>query len=480
MKNSKYDKTQAAHTPVSRRGFLGASTAAVALQPTLSQAADQPTLLSYTERLSYAADDLLRLHISSSSKQVDVDVIRVGAERQTVWTRKNVAALFYPTPKDASAHGCRWPVALELEIPREWRSGYYEIETTAEAGVSSRAYFILRSSEPGHDSRILMQLTTNTDNAYNNFGGQSIYSFNSVDGKQGRRVSFQRPMPASTIRAWEVPFIRWAEANGYQLDYAANNDLEVRPEILKHYRLVLSVGHDEYWSTPMRDNLEAFIAEGGNVAFFSGNVCCWQIRNEKDGAEMVCYKEAIQDDPIYNPDGPNPTLSTLWSHHLLKRPENQLTGVGVVHGGFHRSHGQYMDGSGAYTVHRPDHWVFAGTKLTAGQEFGGQHTILGYECDGCEFELQDGLPVPTGRDGTPTDFEILATGPAKWGPEETLSWYDRWPTDQSGAGCLGLYTKPDGGTVFTAATTDWPHGLDGPADPIVDRITRNVLDRLLV
>ena len=39
---------------------------------------------------------------------------------------------------------------------------------------------------------------------------------------------------------------------------------------------------------------------------------------------------------------------------------------------------------------------------------------------------------------------------------------------------MGLYTR--GGTVFTAGTTDWSHGLKG--DAAVARITGNVLDRL--
>jgi hypothetical protein len=41
---------------------------------------------------------------------------------------------------------------------------------------------------------------------------------------------------------------------------------------------------------------------------------------------------------------------------------------------------------------------------------------------------------------------------------------------------MGSFTR--GGTVFSAGTTDWSHGLDGH-DPVVERITRNVLDRLL-
>jgi len=48
---------------------------------------------------------------------------------------------------------------------------------------------------------------------------------------------------------------------------------------------------------------------------------------------------------------------------------------------------------------------------------------------------------------------------------------------QPGAAVMGIYTR--GGTVFTSGTTDWAHGLRG-ADPHVERITRNILDRLSI
>ena len=66
-----------------------------------------------------------------------------------------------------------------------------------------------------------------------------------------------------------------------------------------------------------------------------------------------------------------------------------------------------------HTVHRPDHWLLTGTGLKRGDRFGDKDTVVGYECDGCEMELKDGLPVPTGRDGTPKDFVILASCPAR-------------------------------------------------------------------
>jgi hypothetical protein len=257
------------------------------------------------------------------------------------------------------------------------------------------------------------------------------------------------------------------------LDYAVNSDLEFHPELLKSYRLVLSVGHDEYWSASMRDHLEEFIADGGNVAFFSGNTCCWQVRSEEDGRALVCYKQSYNQDPIYQ-TGDHRLLSTVWSHHLVGRPENQLTGVGFLWGGYHRSHGQFMDGPGAFTVHRPDHWVFKATGLKRGDPFGGKDTIVGYECDGCEIRTEDGLPVPTHQDGTPQSFVILGTCPARWHPGDCY-WYERFAKGRTGAAVMGVYTR--GGTVFTTGTTDWSHGLRGK-DPVVEQTTRNVLDRL--
>ena len=338
--------------------------------------------------------------------------------------------------------------------------------------AESNAFFVVRAAQPGRDARILLQLATNTYNAYNNWGGTSVYAYHGRNKVQGRRVSIHRPQ-ASQYSNWERPFVAWAESNGLALDFATNNDLEFRPDLLKTYKLVLSVGHDEYWSTPMRDAAEAYIGAGGNFVFFSGNTCCWQIRNEEGGNAFTCWKQAFKEDPLFAGGDPK-LLSTLWSHHLVARPENQLTGTGFLWGGYHRSHGQLMNGSGAFTVRRPEHWIFNGSGLKSGEEFGGKDTIVGYECDGCEIEWRDGLPFPTGRDGTPKNFEILGTAPAIWHPDD-CEWYERWEKGRQGNAVFGTYTR--GGTVVSTGTTDWAHGLRGN-DPAVVRITRNILEKL--
>jgi len=448
--------------------------------PAFLFAADGPTkavVEGYTDRLSYLPGETVSLQVSSSTPSFSIEVAREGAKREVVATRTGIPGRFLSTPADASARGCRWPSAYSFEIPANWRSGYYSVTlksegTDAAQSAKSEAFFVVRSAEPGKQTSILLQLSTNTYNAYNNWGGYSLYAYNGRDKVQGRRVSFDRP-PSSQYRTWELPFVSWAESNGYVLDFAVNSDLEFHPEILSKYKLILSVGHDEYWSTPMRDHLEAYIAGGGNVAFFSGNSICWQVRSEDHGRALVCWKQSFKDDPLYRSEG-NPLLSTLWSHHLLKRPENTLTGVGFLYGGYHKSHGQFMDGSGSFSVHMPDHWLFAGTGLKAGDAFGAKDTIVGYECDGCEFTIKDGKPEPTHRDGTPDSFVILATAEARWHPDD-CEWYERWEKGRLGHAVLGTYTK--GGTVVTAGSTDWAHGLRGK-DPAVERITKNVLDRL--
>ena len=118
-------------------------------------------------------------------------------------------------------------------------------------------------------------------------------SMSASDKAEARKYALQ----GSLFNNWEQPFVAWAERNGIALEYAANSDLELYPGLLAAYRLVLSVGHDEYWSAPMRDNLEQFIGAGGNVAFFSGNTCCWQVRSEDGGMALTSWKQNFGQDP---------------------------------------------------------------------------------------------------------------------------------------------------------------------------------------
>ena len=267
--------------------------------------AADPFIQGYPGQRSHVAGEAATFHLSSNLEKVNLKIARVGSEREVVWRGKEIHVAEQPVPAHASSHGCDWPISVTVEIPGDWRSGCYEATASSGGTQGNPMFFVVRSSNPGRDAKILLQLSTNTYNAYNAWGGYSLYTYwgsahwnmkHEPGDVLGRRVSFQRPF-GGVDRNWELPFIQWAERNGYKIDYAINSDLEFHPEMLKHYKLVLSVGHDEYWSAPMRDNLEAYIAQGGNVAFFSGNTCCWQVRSEDNGNDLVCWKEAFKQDP---------------------------------------------------------------------------------------------------------------------------------------------------------------------------------------
>jgi hypothetical protein len=501
------------------------------------------TVTGYCWPPSIAPGGAVALHLSSAGgRPVQVEIARIGATRDVVWS-DTVPAGDHPTPRHAFSQGCDWPAAASVTSGNDWRSGYYEVELTIDVDGKLRrehAFFVVRPSatpDQGPTNTILLALATNTWYAYNDFGGRNLYTGATTSALQrpmsrgylykppgaGRRVTVTNP-PDPDMNAhvgylqrnrlsgyagsagwpdWEMPFLQWAERNGYGIDVCTNADLEDHPSLLRGKRLFLSVGHDEYWSGPMRDTVEEFIAAGGNAAFFSGNTSFWQVRLEDhtDGgpaASMVGYKGQLKNDPVFDTDRIG-ELTSIWSDHLIGRPENQMTGVSFVRGGYHRIGKRVTNGAGGYTVHRPDHWMFEGTGIGYGDVLGAAATIVGYECDGCDFTYRDGLPYPTHSDGTPATFEILGTAPAAHFTRTTATRPPR-PEDPSevefiaarafgtrdaeaverisyGHAVLGCYTSPGGGTVITSGSTDWAHGLAG-RDAQVERITANILDRL--
>ncbi|MGH9206136.1 MAG: N,N-dimethylformamidase beta subunit family domain-containing protein, partial [Acidimicrobiales bacterium] len=268
------------------------------------------------------------------------------------------------------------------------------------------------------------------------------------------------------------------------------------PGTLDGRRLMLSVGHDEYWTWTMRDAVAEFAASGGHVAFLSGNTACWQVRLEEDGRTMVGYKDQFAHDPVVGTKKEQ-LVTSLWSDSMVGRPENEMTGVTFSRGGYHRIGQNVARGAGGYTVYRPAHWVFEGTGVGYGDLIGAEAVTVGYECDGCALTFSDGLPKPTGADGTPAEFQILALAPAEHFnrsnalrpvPDTSLSEVEFFaervlgnhePASiarlSHGHAVMGVHEP--GGTVFTSGTTEWVWGVAN-ADPVIERITRNLLERL--
>jgi len=79
----------------------------------------------YTDGLSCRAGDQVGFHISTSAAEYSVEIIRLGAQREKVWSQEGLKGVEHPVPANASSHGCGWPVAFSLQVPETWRSGYY-------------------------------------------------------------------------------------------------------------------------------------------------------------------------------------------------------------------------------------------------------------------------------------------------------------------------------------------------------------------
>jgi len=508
----------------------------------------------YFDQSSYEPGDPITLHCGATlprpsgrvepagtALMFDIEVARLGVNREVVHRVEGLSAEPHPIPANAAGAGAGWPGTLEFTAGN-WPSGWYETVIRAVRPdatlAASHAGFVLRAPSGHPTSPMLLELSYNTWNAYNDWGRSNLYT-------GGTAVSFRRPMArgfldrpeplehrnANTARepdlggdawllharsegisswsacagwpTWEAPFVRWAEGAGYRFDYAVNADLEQRPELLGDYRLMVSVGHDEYWSSPMRDTVEAFIGRGGNVAFFSGNTSMWQVRLEDGGDTMVSFKDrARREDPIRKTN--LELLTSAWSDPIIGRGEVRMTGVSFSHGGYARQAGCTPRGQRGYTVWRPEHWMFTGTDLRYGDLLGDVGCVVGYECDGVELAMENGLPVPTHADGCPEGFEVLGTAPARLYSVDAEAGVNEYPTGLQairttgelqgmahmlygeaspanvarvahGNAVLGTYSA--GGTVVTTGCTDWAYGL-AAGDDLVERVTANILDRL--
>ena len=152
----------------------------------------------YADRLSVQPGDEIGFHISTNASSYDIEIARVGATREPVWRRAGLEGRDYPAPENASSYGCSWPAAFQLSVPQDWQSGYYSAMLHASAADGRTAVgelsFVVRSAHPGRDTSILLQLTTNTDCAYNTWGGYTFYS--GPDGP-ARRLPLRAPSPVS-------------------------------------------------------------------------------------------------------------------------------------------------------------------------------------------------------------------------------------------------------------------------------------------
>lgn len=456
-------------------------------------------IAGYPARPGVAPGERLVLHVSTDAARFRAVFFRWDGEPVRVaesgWL-PGVHALQRAPDED-----WQWP-SYEFPIPAGWPSAVYIAwldagqgapDLTVPALTDAAALFVVRG--PGR-SPLLYKLPIATYQAYNWSGGGCFYvnppRNANRDEPPGARLSLRRPgagvggptwgaddhydttSPRQTFAHWDARFIRWLQHEGHAPEFCTDFDIHDDPSLPRRYRMLVSAGHDEYWSGTMRDAVEGFVAGGGNVAFFCANLCWWRIHVVDGGAAIVCHQ-----------GGPRGALDHWWPPTGANRPEDSLGGVSYRHGG------GWWDGpreTAGYVVQAPDHWAFAGTGLRCGDTLGRTTSppAVGYECDGAPlaaFDPATGIAVldpEAARHGTPASFRLLAVSPLG------NDWQERppragLPADAGlHAAVMGAFTH--NGTVFSAGSTDWVQALcdDGPgADPRIAIVTRNVMRRML-
>ncbi|MFM1769651.1 MAG: hypothetical protein RJA22_2180 [Verrucomicrobiota bacterium] len=363
---------------------------------------------------------------------------------------------------------CRWAAGAAVSIPGDWVSGVYLGLLTAEpGGWQSYVIFIVRDDRPAD---FLLQCSDNTWQAYNRWPSQfSLYD----DGKEqwywggGVQVSANRPYgkycqilnaPLSQGSGewflWEFPFAHWMEQQGYDVTYLSNLDTHADPRGLRRGRGFLSVGHDEYWTIEMFRNVQRAIREGLSAGFFSGNAVCGRIRLAPDAAGVP--DRAFERVGVFGPPGGTIEFKSMSTLRHERPYANELMGA--------HSTGP-VTGGADWTCVAPDHWVFAGTGMKAGEGIPG---LVGWEWHG------DPAPIP--------GLEVVARAGTQSAPGKP----------NGGVFTATVYPGPRGNVVFNAGTCWWADGLSAPPGYVRPRvytepkgpdarcqaITRNVLERM--
>ncbi|MGZ4710265.1 MAG: N,N-dimethylformamidase beta subunit family domain-containing protein, partial [Acidimicrobiales bacterium] len=452
-----------------------------------------PTIQGYTTDISTNRGGTVsfKVDLDSTTPEFHIDIYRLGwyggdGARKVATIPSSQTTSTDQAPCYDEATGLvdcgSWSVSATWSVPATAVSGIYIGRLVRDdTGGASHVPFVVRN-DSGH-SKLLFQTSDTTWQAYNTYGGNSLYKGTGIgtggnaDGR-AYKVSYNRPItvradtPEDSLFNAEYPMLRWLERNGYDTSYTTGVDTDRSGAELLEHQVFMSVGHDEYWSGQQRANVEAARDAGVHLAFFSGNEVFWKTRWESsiDGTgtpnrTLVSYKET-HDYP--NNADPTSTWTGTWRDprdpDSVNQPENGLTGT------------IFTVNCCTYDMIVPDQagatrlWRNSSVAASAGPDTLGSG-ILGYEWD----EDLDNGSRPANEIRMSRSTHAV---PAKVAPGDYGSTYSPGTATHS----LTLHKAASGALVFGAGTVQWAWGLDDdhdrgsdPAIPAVQQATVNLL-----
>jgi hypothetical protein len=434
---------------------------------------------------SIAAGETERVYVNApGARAVVVRVYRMGwyggRGGRLVLRSRRLEAVAQPPCTHRFSTGlteCDWHATLSFPIPEALPSGVYIVKMQAFPGADSDCLFVVRALHP---SPLLVEIPTATWEAYNAWGGDSLYPGGSkrvgvTHSNQGVEVSYDRPYESQTgagqFFIGEVAMVRFLEHHGYPVSYTTIDSLDRDPGQVDGVRALMDVGHSEYWSE--RDE-QAFLnarERGTNLIFISSDTLAWRVRFEpatsassqagEPDHRIIAYKENAQDDP----DRAQPTgLFPLGGANLVGSAYNGCITPRVKQPG----PPAYRHYSWTPTPALRPAWLFLDSGVTASTRIPG---IVGYELD----QLTPAAPRGTQLIGSGSGGRCATEGEPS-------------PVHGTVADTT-LYTARSGALVFATGTLGWEYALspvpqaspDAPPapDPRVVAMTENLLARML-
>ncbi|KWV59592.1 Mo-co oxidoreductase dimerization domain protein [Rhizobium altiplani] len=466
------------------------------------------TIQGFATEISTNIGQTVDFKIATDSTHYRIDIYRLGyyggdgARKVASIDKSLTTAQIQPHPIVDMSLGLidcgNWSVSASWEIPADAVSGVYIAKLVREDGVEDASIIPFVVRDDASTSDIVFQTSDTTWQAYNAWGGASLYygevpvdpadmigylppncSCGLTAIGRASAISYNRPIITNTSPiggTWDYIFgaehsaIQWLEQNGYDVSYISGVDASRNGNLLLNHQAYLSVGHDEYWSGEQRANVEAARDSGVNLAFWSGNECYWKVRWESsiDGngqayRTMVCYKETWG-----TSTDPSDVGTGTWRDPRYadpgQEPENSLTGTMFT-----------VDSYRADTISIPYDYsnlrFWRNTdvaNLQPGETYNLVQNLLGYEWDS---DVENGFR-PDGLINLSLSSVAVSTYLRDYGMTVGDAVVDH---------SLTMYRAESGALVFSAGTVFWSWGLNDqhegtytPTDPNVQQAMVNM------
>jgi hypothetical protein len=339
---------------------------------------------------------------------------------------------------DTATGMARAPWTRSLDITASaWPEGMYVLKVVSDDADATYVDLVVRSASA--EGRVVFVSSTQTFQAYNQWGGANVYRGRKGFGTRARAVTYDRPQTwgygSGKFLEYEAPLLMRAERLALPLAYIADTDISADPNILTGATSIISGGHSEYWTQAQRDAVMAARSSGANLLFFGANSSYWRARLSRSplGANrvMTVYKVASED-----PLKAHPSIR----FRDLGQPDAELTGASY----------NCFPAHGTFTVASAASFVFNGTGVHNGSTFAG---IIGPEVDQ--------LLRPA------KNVELLANSPTRCGKHRTHA-------------SMVLMKDPSGAVTVDIGTMGWvSKALRGEVPAPSVRFAQIVTDNLL-